>query len=198
MDIHLLLSAAIFGLVTSLTPGPNNTYLLISGINFGLRRSMPYLFGIFIGLSVIVFLVIFGLDLLFITYPVIYEILKWIGFAYICWMAFIIATSGTNAPEAKTEGIVGVWNAVFFQFVNPKAWIVSASFVAMFVPAGSGYINELVFGLVFAISSLPGAVVWATAGKLLRNWLTSPKKRKVFNGIASILLIASMLPVLFL
>lgn len=198
MDNNLLLSAIIFGLVTSVTPGPNNAYLLISGMNFGLRQSMPYLLGILIGLTVIVLSVIFGLGLVFAQYPASYQILKWIGFAYICWMAFGIATSGTSAAEAKSKGRLGLWRSIGFQFVNPKAWIIAASYVTMYVPRDQGFQNALIFGFVLVLTTFPGAFVWLTAGNILRNWLSNPDKRRIFNYFASGILVLSMLPVLFI
>ena len=38
MTFDLLTPLAVFAFVTSMTPGPNNTMLLVSGANFGLRR----------------------------------------------------------------------------------------------------------------------------------------------------------------
>jgi threonine/homoserine/homoserine lactone efflux protein len=35
LSLDLLLGFALFALVTSITPGPNNTMLLASGVNFG-------------------------------------------------------------------------------------------------------------------------------------------------------------------
>jgi threonine/homoserine/homoserine lactone efflux protein len=198
MDTSVVISAAIFGLVTSVTPGPNNTYLLASGMNYGLRRSMPYLMGIITGLTIIVLSVIFGLGLVFVTFPAVYQVLKWVGFAYICWMAFGIARSGTKTAQAKTSQHVGYWKALVFQFVNPKAWIVSASFVATYVPVGEGVAGAVFLALVLVITTFPGAFVWAALGQLLSNWLRDPKKRQIFNYVAAILLVLSMVPALFL
>ena len=198
MDMNLLLSAAIFGLVTSVTPGPNNTYLLASGMNYGLKRSIPYLAGILIGLTAIVLAVIFGVGVVFATFPVIYQILKWVGFAYICWMAWGVATSGTRSARAKSDSYVGFWKAIGFQFVNPKAWIVSLSFVATYVPVGQSVWVEIVFALVLVVTTFPGAFVWATLGQLLSTWLSDERKRRIFNYIAATLLVLTMIPVLFL
>ena len=46
MTAELLLAFIAFAFVTSVTPGPNNMMLLASGVNFGLRRSLPHMFGI--------------------------------------------------------------------------------------------------------------------------------------------------------
>ena len=198
MDNNLLLSAFIFGLVTSVTPGPNNAYLLISGMNYGLRRSLPYLFGILVGLTLIVLSIIFGMGLVFTTFPVVYQILKWVGFAYICWMAYGVATSGTKTAQAKTTEQVGFWKALGFQFVNPKAWIVSASFVATYVPPGQAVVIEVMLALVLVVTTFPGAFLWATMGQILSTWLKDPRKRQVFNVVAAVALVLSMIPVLFL
>lgn len=198
MDTSLVVSAAVFGLVTSVTPGPNNTYLLASGMNYGVRRSMPYFFGILTGLAVIVLSVIFGLGLVFTTYPVAYQVLKWVGFAYICWMAYGVATSGTRTAQARTTQRVGYWKALIFQFVNPKAWIVSASFVAAYVPANEGMWIAVFFGAVLVITTAPGALLWATMGQLLSSWLREPRKRQIFNYVAAVLLVLSMVPALFI
>lgn len=198
MDTSLVISAAVFGLVTSVTPGPNNTYLLASGMNNGVRRSLPYFFGILTGLGVIVLSVIFGLGLVFTTYPAVYQVLKWVGFAYISWMAYGVATSGTKTARARTTKNVGYWKALIFQFVNPKAWIVSASFVTAYIPANSQVWVAIFFGAVLVVMTAPGALLWATMGQLLSRWLTDPRKRTIFNYVAAALLVLSMVPALFI
>ena len=49
MYTSLLSAFVLFAFVSSITPGPNNTMLLASGVNFGFRRSMPHALGISIG-----------------------------------------------------------------------------------------------------------------------------------------------------
>lgn len=198
MDTNPVISVAIFGLVTSVTPGPNNTYLLASGMNHGLRRSMPYLLRILTGLTVVVLAIIFGLGLVFTTIPAVYQVLKWVGFAYICWMAYGLATSGTKTAKARTTSQVGFWKALVFQFVNPKAWIVSASFVATYVPAGQGIWIAVVLAAILVMTTFPGAFVWATMGQLLSTWLSDRRKRQVFNYVAAVLLVLTMVPTLFI
>ena len=47
--LSALPAGMLFALVTTITPGPNNTMLLASGVNFGFRRTLPHLFGISAG-----------------------------------------------------------------------------------------------------------------------------------------------------
>lgn len=197
MTWSLLVSVAVFSFVTSVTPGPNNTFLLSSGANFGLRRSLPYLNGIMVGLSGMMVALGTGLGVIFTTLPLVYQVLKWVGFAYIVWLAFQIIKS-TSKSETAEPKYIGFAKATTFQFVNPKAWVVVASFMATSVPVGSGLGATAFICLVFLVFTYPGALLWAVAGQVLKTWLSDPIRRRIFNVVASILLVLSMVPVLFL
>jgi threonine/homoserine/homoserine lactone efflux protein len=51
---------------------------------------------------------------------------------------------------------------------------------------------------VFLVFTYPGALLWAVAGQVLKEWLSNPMRRRVFNIVSAILLVLSMVPVLFL
>jgi threonine/homoserine/homoserine lactone efflux protein len=195
MSWGLLVSVAVFSFVTAVSPGPNNTFLLSSGANFGLRKSLPYLSGIMVGLIGMMTAMATGLGIIFTTLPLLYQILKWVGFAYIVWLAYLIIRS-TSKSETGQAQYIGFWKATTFQFVNPKAWVVIGSFMATMVPVGSGFLASAFVCLVFLIFTYPGALLWAVAGQVLKDWLSKPTRRKVFNIASAILLVLSMVPVL--
>lgn len=197
MTWSLLVSVAVFSFVTSVSPGPNNTFLLSSGANFGLKKSVPYLNGIMAGLVGMMIALGAGLGVIFTTLPLVYQVLKWIGFGYIVWLAYLIvkSTSKSDTGEAQYIGFV---KATTFQFVNPKAWVVIGSFMATFVPVGSGLAATAFICLVFLVFTYPGALLWAVAGQVLKDWLSNPMRRRIFNIVSAILLVLSMVPVLFL
>jgi threonine/homoserine/homoserine lactone efflux protein len=197
MTLSLLLSAALFSFVTSVTPGPNNTFLLSSGVNFGLKKSLPYLMGIMAGLCGMMLAIGLGLGAIFTAFPVIYQVLKYVGFGYIVYLAFLIVKSTSKSETAEAK-YIGFWRSTSFQFVNPKAWIVLASYMATFVPVESGIWVALETCAVFLVATFPGALIWAVSGQLLRNWLSVPSRRRIFNITSAILLVLSMIPVLFL
>jgi threonine/homoserine/homoserine lactone efflux protein len=196
MTWGLLVSVAVFSFVTAVSPGPNNTFLLSSGANFGLRKSLPYLGGIMAGLTGMMTALATGLGVVFATLPWLYQILKWVGFAYIVWLAYLIVKS-TNKSDTAQAQYIGFWKATTFQFVNPKAWVVVGSFMATMVPVGSGFFATVFICLLFLIFTYPGAFLWAVAGQALKDWLSKPSRRKVFNIASAILLVLSMVPVLF-
>lgn len=197
MTLSLLLSAALFSFVTSVTPGPNNTFLLSSGVNFGIKKSLPYLNGIMAGLVGMMLALGLGFSALFSAFPVVYQILKYIGFAYILYLAFLIIKSTTTSESAQSK-YIGFWKSTTFQFVNPKAWIVLASYMATYVPIDSGPWLSIAVCAVFLVATYPGALIWAVSGHALRNWLIDPTRRRIFNVVSAALLVVSMIPVLFL
>ncbi len=77
MNPDLLIAFALFACVTSITPGPNNTMILASGVNFGLRRSVRHLLGISLGFGVMVAATGFGLHALFERHPALFDAMRW-------------------------------------------------------------------------------------------------------------------------
>ena len=197
MNFQLMAAIATFSFVTSISPGPNNTFLLASGANFGIRKSLPYVNGIMAGLSVMLLALGAGLGLVFTNFPILYQILKYVGFAYIIYLAYRIIRSTSKSESAEPQ-YVGFFQSALFQFLNPKAWIVSASFMATYMPLNLGIGWVLLACALFLIFTYPGAVSWAVFGQSLKGLLSEPRKRKVFNIFAAILLVATMIPVLFI
>ena len=91
MSIDLIIALTGFALVTTVTPGPNNFLLLASGVNFGFRRSLPHMLGINIGFPLMILLIGLGLGRVFEAYPPVYSALRWVGAAYMVYLAYKIA-----------------------------------------------------------------------------------------------------------
>jgi threonine/homoserine/homoserine lactone efflux protein len=197
VPIELLVAIATFGFVTSVTPGPNNTYLLAAGANYGTRQSLRFVNGIMLGLGSMLTAVWLGLGVVLATFPLVYQVLKYLGFAYIIYLAYKVIKSGYK-PSTKEVDAPTFLKALGFQFINPKAWIVTTSFIATYVPVGDG-LGAFVWSLaIFLIFTYPGAVIWAAMGQGISKILTNSKRRRVFNWAAGLLLIASMVPALFI
>jgi threonine/homoserine/homoserine lactone efflux protein len=193
----VLVGIAVFGFVTSVTPGPNNTYLLTSGMNHGLGKSLSYINGIMIGLAVMFSSIALGVGSLFRAFPLVQEYLKYIGFAYVLFLAYGIVRSTFVHKHEETQPI-GFFRSALFQLVNPKAWIVLISFYASYIPEQADFGTlALAFG-VFLVATYPGAMIWAAFGEAVSGILQNDSRRRIFNVAAAVLLVISMVPVLFL
>ncbi|RMV96533.1 Amino acid transporter LysE [Pseudomonas caricapapayae] len=195
LSFDLLLAFTLFAFVTSITPGPNNMMLLASGVNFGFSRTLPHMLGISIGFFVLVLAVGFGLGSVFKAWPVLYTILRYVGAAYLLYLAWKIATSKPASDEVDSQGKpLGFMSAALFQWVNPKAWIMAIGAISTYTPMQGYFYNVVVISAVFALINLPSVGIWAGFGSLLRNVLRDPLGLRLFNGVMALLLVASLYP----
>jgi len=197
MSAELWLAASLFALASLITPGPNNTMVLSSGVNFGLRRTLPHLLGICIGFGLMQVLVGLGLHGVLGRYPVLLQGLRYVGGAYMLWLAWKLATSRT-APGALPANArpLGFWGAAAFQWVNPKAWVMCMTAMTAYLPVDATLAQVLLLGGLFLVLGLPCVGSWAAFGSSMRQFLQDPRKLRLFNIAMALALVASLVPML--
>jgi threonine/homoserine/homoserine lactone efflux protein len=183
----------LFAIVAAITPGPSNLILTSTGAAVGVLRGLPCLFGVTIGMGLMMSLVAFGLGSLILKTSLILQALKWCGAAFLLWLSWKIATAGRS--EAKDTVVVGFWRAAAFQWVNPKSWLVSASAAGTYLQAqgGSALEQSLFFGLLFTLAAIPSCFVWLAFGATLQRLLQTERALRVFNIAMGALLAGSVL-----
>lgn len=197
MTTELLLAFIAFAFVTSVTPGPNNMMLLASGINFGLRRSLPHLLGISLGMLLMVSAIGFGLGELLKLFPPLYNLLRYGGAAYLLYLSWKIATAGAPQADGETGGApMSFIQAAAFQWVNPKAWIMSIAAIGTYAPAQPIAAQILLIAGLFALINYPTCSLWILAGSLLRRALQNPRRLRQFNYLMALMLVLSLYPML--
>jgi threonine/homoserine/homoserine lactone efflux protein len=201
MTTDQLLALSVFAAVSSGTPGPNNLMILTSGVNFGMKRSIPHLMGITLGFCFMIFCVGMGLQSMFTVFPQLETVLRYGGTLYLLWLAWKIANSGPPSSatgEGKTAKPMGFWAATAFQWVNPKAWFMAISAITTYASttgSGSKLVQVLLVVLIFGLINLPLVACWGWFGSAMRQFLQDPKKLKLFNWTMAILLVASLYPI---
>ena len=196
MSHDLLMALVVFAFVSSITPGPNNMMLLASGVNFGFRRSVPHMLGIGIGFMVLLLATGLGLGQLLERFPVIYTTLKYVGAAYMLWLAWKIANSGPMADQpAQNAGTpLSFLGAAAFQWVNPKAWVMAVTAMATYTNPNQYLVTVVVVTLIFGAVNIPSVGTWAAFGAVLRRFLADPKLCRIFNITMALALVASLWP----
>jgi threonine/homoserine/homoserine lactone efflux protein len=196
--METLLPVLAFVVVSTVTPGPNNFMLLASGATWGVERTVPHIVGIAIGFPVMIVAVGLGLAAVFEAAPWLHHVLKYAAFAYLCWLAWRIASAGRPEAGGGTARPLTILQAAAFQWVNPKAWALVLGGVALFVGAGAGRVGQIaVMALLFGLVCLPNGVVWVLFGRGIAGFLADDVHRRWFNGIMAVLLVASGLPALY-
>jgi len=198
---QLLLSLALFALVSSITPGPNNMMLLASGVNFGFAASLRHIVGISTGFLVMLLAVGLGLGQVFVAYPLVHETMKWAGAVYMLYLAWSIVHSAAPASGAAHGSAVtlrrrplGFWGAAAFQWINPKAWVMAVGYFSTYVPVGGRWSDVVFTSVLFALVNLPSCGSWALMGQHLRRFLADARSRRIFNWLMAGLLVASIVP----
>jgi len=196
MSPEVLIALAGFSLVSSITPGPNNLMLLSSGVNFGFRRSFPHMLGISGGFAFLLLCIGFGLGQLLETMPLAYTALKFAGAGYLVFLAWKIATSGPVGKGQEPGAPLTFFEAAAFQWVNPKAWVMAITSMAVYTSHGNYNFTVLIVALVFTLVNLPSIAIWCGMGLGLRRFLSDPKTLRVFNVTMALLLVLSLWPML--
>jgi threonine/homoserine/homoserine lactone efflux protein len=190
----LLAPLAIFASVASITPGPNNMMLTAAGANFGFRRTMPHIAGIATGFMVLLLGIVAGLGALFERYPGVQAGLKYAGSAYLFFFAWKVATMARTREDGDVGKPFSFLQALSFQFINPKGWLMGLSAVAAFTLAGDGYpLSAAVLCLVFAITTVAATTVWAAFGTAIGRVLHTDRSYRVFNAAMGVLTASSVI-----
>jgi threonine/homoserine/homoserine lactone efflux protein len=190
------LALILFAFVTSVTPGPNNMMLLASGVNFGLSRTWPHILGIAFGVSTLLMSMALGLGTLFTVFPPLNMVLKLVGAAYMLWLAWKIATSGGSGIDGGRARPMRFIEALAFQWINPKAWMMALGAVAGYLdpakPMASGAVLIATFWIIGVLSIIP----WAAFGQIMQRFLADAVRLKWFNIAMGLGLAASIWPML--
>ena len=197
MELGLIASFAVFAFTMSASPGPNNTVLLVQSAQYGVKRALPYYAGILVGMAALLLAFGSGLGAVFAALPWLLDALRWVGFAYLLYLAWRIATA--KPPEGSTESAkpIGFFASVAFQWLNPKAWVSVGVYFTSYVPTDQGFSWVVIGTGVFVAMIAPGAALWLLAGRAISRLVKSLNAHRIFSIAMAAALVLSMLPVLF-
>lgn len=208
MTSQLLVSLCVFAFVTSITPGPNNALLFASGVNHGVRRTMPHMLGVQLGFAFMQLVIALGVGYVFKAAPLLYPTLRAAGFVYLLYLAWRI---GTATPPAESGGDAGnepstgakrraasrpmtFFEASAFQWMNPKAVMMCVTAASAYTPPGNPVSGALLVTGVFLVAGMPCVGLWVLLGAAMRGLLQDRARLRLFNAAMAVLLVASVAP----
>ena len=188
-----LTALMIFMFVAAFTPGPNNLLSSYSGFNFGIKKTLPLIYGVTFGFPLLIIIINSGLIIFFKKFPALQEIIKILGSAFILYFAYKVSFS-KNHGEQKIKNPAKFFNMLFFQFINPKAVLFAIIVVSTFINVNENFIRDTIIVLSVAISfSFVSIVSWCLLGKFLRKFATNEKFIQIFNYVMSFFLIVCVI-----
>ena len=193
---ELIATISVYYFVMYATPGPNNSILTASGIKFGFIRSIPNIIGISLGHGLQLALVCFGLGSLFSQFPILLEVLKYIGACYLLYLAWKMFGSLNISRTEEKSSPLKYYEAILFQFVNPKAWVICITAVSLFYPENVNLIIGTLFLVIMStIINLPSISMWAFGGSIIRRYLSNKKLKTIIEWILAILLLGTAISI---
>jgi threonine/homoserine/homoserine lactone efflux protein len=187
--MSVLIAMFSFSLAMSITPGPVNMIILSSAINYGFKKTMPYVAGANIGFLLLLLAVGFVLEQFIQVYPIFLNYLAIGGSLYIIYMGYKIATSKTTI-EIKDINIPKFYQGFLLQWLNPKAWIAAVSGVSIFASADS-YGPLLIFITIYFFVCYASLLIWAFVGDKVSVLLNNPARLRIVNIAMGLLLIVT-------
>lgn len=190
-----LLPFALFCLIATATPGPNNMINLAQGLRLGFWRALPFALGTGFGVGALLFAVAVGLGAATAASPTVNLIMRAATGLYLLYLAWKIASSGP-VGEATPGAALGFWGGIGFQWINPKSWASSMAMATTYLPPNPSRQGALLAAAIFCAIAWATQPAWIGFGRALRQLLSDPVKARWINITLAALLLATTLPFL--
>tara|TARA_B110000196_G_C21076504_1_gene630187 strand:- start:4 stop:555 length:552 start_codon:yes stop_codon:yes gene_type:complete len=178
------------------TPGPNNSILTASGINFGFRKTIPNILGIPTGHGLQLIIVCLGLGSILVRFPSILFYMKFIGSIYLLYLGYRMLGSLNVTAQQKNNKPLNFFEAVMFQFINPKAWVICITAASLFFPEKENIIKSIFFMVgMSTIINIPSISVWAYAGSIIRKYLNNNNFKKIVEWLLAAMLLLTAISI---
>ena len=195
--VAFFVTCFLFAVTMTVTPGPNNVMLLTSSLNFGPRRTLPHALGIIVGVPFMLLSIGLGLGQIFLSYPLLHQIIKVVGALYLLYLAWKMAIAPARNPTSHAASPMTFIQAALFQWVNPKAWVMVIGAVSTFTSVGEAVFVELgILMIAFLLAAMISTSTWICCGAVLNRLLNNSQQRRWFNGLMALVLVATVLSIL--
>lgn len=190
MSLAMILPMSAFALAASISPGPVNLVCLSSGTRYPLSQGLVFVTGATLGFIALFVAVGLGLYSVLTMVPGLKEVLRWAGVAFLLYLSVRLFRDDGRLPEGEHHRAPGFMAGALMQWLNPKAWLASASGIGAYT---SG--NDLQQIALFAALYLPICWLslgsWVYAGAFLRRYIHRPTVLVAVNRTLAALLVAS-------
>lgn len=169
---------------------------MASGLNHGVKSSIPHFLGIITGFPLMILAVGLGIASIFANYPILNLILKIIGSVYLSFLAYKIATASSLQSSANSSTPLTYLQAAMFQWINPKAWMMAISAMVTYTVSSETYLYQIVaITSIFFVFGSPCIFLWLWFGNSLQRLIKNLYWLKFFNIIVALLLASTLIPI---
>jgi len=175
-------------LITTFTPGPNVIMSMSNAAKYGVKKSLPFNIGVFIGFTIIMVLSSIFSITLYTLVPSIKPVMSYIGAAYILYLAWKIYKSKPSSQQEDEKATTSIVSGLLLQFVNPKVILFCITTVTTFImPYYKSAFALAVFSVAIAFTGFIATLCWAFFGSIFQKFII--KNDKIINTIMALLLV---------
>ncbi len=137
MTLSTWLTFVVASWLISLSPGAGAISCMSAGMRYGFRQSIPNIFGLQIGATLLIVIVAAGLGAVLATSVVAFSAIKWFGVAYLLWLG--IAQWRAEAKPLQLDDTVArssmqmFTRAVLINLSNPKGIVFMLAVLPQFI-----------------------------------------------------------------
>jgi homoserine/homoserine lactone efflux protein len=190
MNWHLFAGFLLITVVLILTPGPIVTLVISTGATRGVRAGLVTVAGTSLGNAALLASIASGLGWVLTHAATLFDVLRWIGAAYLVWLGVRAWRSASRPLEVAPGDQVHFWRGFLVALSNPKTIAFFTAFLPQFVDPARPAAYQLA---VMCIVSLALAAVsdscWAIASGLGRAWFMRPARARLLTRASALTLI---------
>ncbi|MNE50376.1 Threonine efflux protein [compost metagenome] len=185
MSVFLLFALTVIPLI--FTPGPDMLFILSQVMGKDAKAGMMATIGVCLGYLVHSVLVALGIAAIIVSFPILFETIRWLGIAYLLFLAFSLIKSVFNTQKLaieKKNTAKPIQKGFFTALLNPKGMLIYFAILPQFIDktgntVSQGLILSFIFiGLCFVMyCSL--SVIFA---KISQNAQIDERKQKWIDG----------------
>ncbi|SFD17922.1 homoserine/homoserine lactone efflux protein [Pragia fontium] len=188
MTIEWWLTYLVTTIILSLSPGSGAINTMSTGITYGFRGTIPAIAGLQVGLAAHIVLVGIGLGTLLSSSVLAFDILKWLGAAYLIWLGIqqwrVAGALDLNAVSKALPSSGRFKRAVLVNLTNPKSIVfLAALFPQFIVPHQPQAIQYLILGTTSIVVDIIVMIGYATLASSIAKWIRQPHQMKLLNRI---------------
>jgi homoserine/homoserine lactone efflux protein len=191
MNWELFAAFLLITAVLIITPGPIVTLVIATGAREGMRAALTTVVGTTLGNALLLAAIAFGLSWVVRNAATLFEILRWIGAAYLIWLGIQAwRHAGGTGAASLPRGHVHVWRGFAVALSNPKTIAFFTAFLPQFVDSGLPVEPQL--ALMCTVSVVLAAITdsgWAVAAGLGRAWFMQSWRAKLLGRLSGVALI---------
>ena len=186
-----MIAYIIISFLMMVTPGPGVLSLAGVGAGFGWRVGMMYLIGLFFGTNGVALLVVLGFKQFLFEIEGVELTFLFLSLSYLSFLSWRIATSDNKTGFKQSLKAPKLYEGIFLQFVNPKAYVVQGHLFVVLSLGISSYNAEIITKFIIVNSIwVPIHLLWLWLGISLKKWSLASKKQSLVNRAMGLALFA--------